>query len=185
MKEAIVAFVIALVVGSFVNDWHAKEALKGEPPPPSAPYSTQNDPPTNAPPAPPVDPDFEQAKQARALNPAKPAEPINIPSLDDAGFDRDVIKSASPVLVYFKAQGSEQCARTDKAVQAVATQVQADMRVVAVDIMANPIIAEQYGAQEVPAFAVFKDGKKVDAAAGELDQRSLMAFIKKTVPTVI
>jgi thioredoxin 1 len=185
MKEVIVAFVIALLVGSFVNDWHAKEATKGDPPPPSAGYSNQNDPSSNAPPAPALDPDFERAKKAQAQNPGKPPEAVNIPILDDASFDRDVIKSASPVLVYFKAQGSEPCARTDKAVQDVAARVQTEMRVVAVDIMANPIIAEQYGAQEVPAFAVFKDGKKVDAAAGELDQKSLLGLIKKTVPTII
>jgi thiol-disulfide isomerase/thioredoxin len=185
MKETIVAFIVALVVGSALNDWQAKEAMKGEPPPPSAPFSTQNNPPTNAPPAPAIDPDYERAKTAQALHPPKPPEPIAIPTLDDAAFDRDVIKSASPVLVYFKAQGSERCARTDLAVQAVASRVQSEMRVVAVDIMANPIIAEQYGAQEVPAFAIFKDGKKVDAASGELDQKSLLGLIKKTVPTVI
>jgi thioredoxin 1 len=183
MKEAIIAFIIAVVVGSAINDYQAKEALKGEPPPPSgAPLSGQIETPSGLAP---IDPDYERAKTAQLANPGKPSSPIAVPVLDDAGFDRDVIKSASPVLVYFKATGSEPCARTDQAVQEVASRVQSEMRVVAVDIMSNPIIAEQYGAQEVPAFAVFKDGKKVDSAAGELDQKSLLALLKKTVPAII
>ena len=188
MKEAIIAFVIALVAGTFINDYQDKEAakqmqesIKGDPPAPSGQFSAQNEPSTNAPSAPPVDPDFEKAKQNRVAN-AKPPVPIDIPLLDDAGFDRDVIRSASPVFVYFKAQGSDACAREDKSVQDTASQVQAEVRVVAVDIMSNPIIAEQYGAQEVPSFAIFKDGKKVNMVAGELDKTTLVALIKKTVP---
>lgn len=184
MKETIIAFVIALVIGCFINEWQAKEAMKGDPPPPSMSYSTQNDPPSNAPAAPPIDPDYERANKALIAT-AKPPVPIDVPLLDDPGFDRDVIRSASPVLVYFKAQGSDACARTDKAVQDVAAQVQSEVRVVAVDIMSNPAIADQYGAQEVPNFAIFKDGKKVDSAAGELDSKTLLALIKKTVPGAI
>ncbi len=177
MKDVVIAFLLALVIGSAVNGWYATQQA-------NAPLSNQPPPPTDLGGAKAnVDPDFEQTKPSVLTQPAaNRASAVHIPNLDEPGFDRDVIKSASPVLVFFTSPGSDACQKMLPVVQNVAEKVQAEVRVVQVDVMSNPVLSEEYGAQRVPTFAVFKDGKEVDTAAGELDSNSLLAFLKKTVP---
>jgi thioredoxin 1 len=182
MKEAVIAFALALVIGSYLNSRHVDNGGSGgEGPTPSIPIG-------NEPPAPtdyggqpkPIDPDMISAQANLRRGQGSPS--IQIPKLDEPGFDRDVIKSASPVLVFFTAAGSDACTRELATVEQVAEKTQASIRVVQVDVMSYPALGQQWGAVSVPTFVIFKDGQKVDTASGELDAATLMALVKKSVP---
>jgi thioredoxin 1 len=189
MKEAIIAFALALVVGSYLNGRHLDEGGGGGGggATPSIPIGDDPPPPTDYGGQPkPIDPDMvsNQSDQANSQrnNQATSTPGLQIPKVDEPGFDRDVIKSASPVLVFFTATGSDACQRELATVEQVAAKTQADVRVVQVDVMSFPALGQQWGAVSVPTFAMFKDGQKVDMASGELDGPSLLALVKKTVP---
>jgi thioredoxin-like negative regulator of GroEL len=177
MKEAVIAFLLALVIGSFLNGWQAAQQSDTHGSTSGAQSSSGGN--SGAV----IDPDNEPPRPNSTRHP-DPIQPqsMSIPKLDEPGFDRDVIKSASPVLVFFSAQGSTDCAKMLPIVQQVAQLVQSDVRVVQVDVWSNPILGEEYGASKVPMFAVFKDGKEIDSAQGELDTTGLLSFVKKTVP---
>ncbi len=176
LKEAIIAFLLALVIGSYLN---GRQVDSGNGPVPSVPIGDDPPPPT----------DFggqqkQLAPNSRMSIQAVPASDVKIPRLDEPGFDRDVIKSATPVLVFFTATGSDACQRELHAVEEVASQTQSDLRVVQVDVMSYPALGQQWGAVSVPTFAMFKDGVKVESASGELDSMSLMQMVKRVVPNV-
>ena len=92
------------------------------------------------------------------------------------GFDRDVIKSASPVFVYF-CDGSEPCSRMWPTVESVANKVFDKYRVVRVDVAAHPTIAQDYYVAATPAYAIFKDGKRYKQLAGVIPEEYLMNFL--------
>src|ERR1700733_4685865 len=183
MKEAVIAFALALVIGSYLNSRHVDGDGGdggGDGPTPSIPIGDEPSPPTGYAGQPkPIDPDMVSG-QANANRSQIPT--IQIPKLDEPGFDRDVIKSASPVLVFFSATGSDACRRELATVEQVAEKTQANIRVVQVDVMSYPALGQQWGAVSVPTFVIFKDGQKVDSASGELDVASLMAMVQKSVP---
>jgi thioredoxin 1 len=111
------------------------------------------------------------------LTNAATAKNEDIPLIDEVGFDRDVIKSASPVFVYF-CDGSEPCSRMWPTVESVANKVFDKYRVVRVDVAAHPTIAQDYYVAATPAYAIFKDGKRYKQLAGVIPEEYLMNFLE-------
>jgi thioredoxin 1 len=111
------------------------------------------------------------------LTNAATAKNEDIPLIDELGFDRDVIKSASPVLVFF-CDGSEACSKVWPTVESVASKVFDKYRVVRVDVTAHPTIAQDYYVAATPAFAIFKDGKRYKQLAGVVPEQYLMTFLE-------
>jgi thioredoxin 1 len=181
MKEAVIAFLLALVVGSALNGMRVDGGTGGGGgigPTPSIPIGDEPPPPSDYGHQPrPLDSDGQMNIQA-----VPAASNVQIPKLDEPGFDRDVIKSATPVLVYFTATGSDACRRELPTVEQIAEKTLSNVRVVQVDVMSYPALGQQWGAVSVPTFAMFKDGQKVDMASGELDGKNLLMLVRKTVP---
>lgn len=167
MKDVLIAFLIALAVGSMLNDW------KPQKPTPPQPSASQSQAPSSLP----------TVEQQAARKLSSPIEEL-VPKLGWADFERDVIHSASPVLVFFESDSSEPCQRTLPTVAMVSSEVEDTFRVVRVDVLNTPQIARQYNISATPAFAVFKDGQKVDEAVGELSHDNLILFLRKTVAGV-
>jgi thioredoxin 1 len=111
------------------------------------------------------------------LTNATTAKNEDIPLIDEVGFDRDVIKSASPVLIFF-CDGSEACSRTWPIVESVANKVYGKYRVVRVDVSAHPTIAQDYYVAAVPAFAIFRDGKRYKQLSGAVPEQDLLSFLE-------
>lgn len=101
----------------------------------------------------------------------------DIPLVDEVGFDRDVIKSASPALVFF-CDGSEPCSKMWPTVESVASKVFDKYRVVRVDVTAHPTLAQDYYVAATPAYAIFKDGKRYKQLAGVIPEQDLLTFLE-------
>jgi thioredoxin 1 len=109
------------------------------------------------------------------------AENSDMPLVDEVGFDRDVIKSASPVLVFFCSNASSPCHEVYSSVQSAAAQLEDSFRVVRVDVQAHPTLAQAYGVSMVPTFMIFKDGRKVTEYTGVMPTNALIALARKSL----
>lgn len=163
MKEILIAFLLALVIGAFLNGYRTQpETAKSDT---LHEKDRQNQNAVNQPSVP--------GNNTGTVQPA-----ADVPELDDLAFQHDVINSATPVLVYFQSENSEPCKRALPTVKAVANIVEDRFRVVSVNILDHPAIARSYDINMVPAFAVFRDGHKTATAFGELSQDSLLELLK-------
>ena len=100
----------------------------------------------------------------------------DVPMIDEAGFDRDVIKSATPVFVFF-CDDSERSNKVWPAIQRVAEKAGDNYRFVRVNIMAHPTLAQEHFVQAAPTYVIFKDGKRTKQITGMLQERELLSFL--------
>lgn len=104
------------------------------------------------------------------------AVPIDV---DSRGFDEVVNSSSLPVLVDFWAPWCGPCKRAAPEVAKAAKQLAGRAIVLKVDTEKNPDIAQRYGIQGIPYFAVFRFGKKTRDQTGLVDARALTALVGK------
>jgi thioredoxin 1 len=146
MKEILIAFLIALVLGSIINGANFQSNSSGS-------NSSGNS---------------NVSSQATA----------QVPSVDEASFDQEVLSSKTPVLVDFYTETCPHC----KNMAPVLAQLKSEhpeVKIVRVDAMANPSLAQKYNVGPVPAFLVFLDGKKVESSEGEMPKEELAALFLK------
>jgi thioredoxin 1 len=89
----------------------------------------------------------------------------NAKNVTDASFQNDVLDSSTPVLVDFWAEWCGPC----KAVAPVLDQIAAEnpgIRLVKLDVDANPETAMKYQITSIPAMKVFQGGEVVKTVIG-------------------
>ncbi len=89
----------------------------------------------------------------------------NAKNVADASFQNDVLDSSTPVLVDFWAEWCGPC----KAVAPVLDQIAAEnpgIRLVKLDVDANPETAMKYQITSIPAMKVFQGGEVVKTVIG-------------------
>lgn len=83
------------------------------------------------------------------------------------------VTSKGTVLVEFGAEWCAPCKAMLPMLTRVATEYEAQMRIVTVDIDKNPAVAAQAGVMSVPTMLLFKDGRQVERIVGAISERDL------------
>lgn len=91
--------------------------------------------------------------------------------VSDASFEQDVLQSTEPVLVDFHADWCGPCKAMAPALEAVATEMKGKVKIVKVDVDANPGITQKYRIQAMPTLMIFKGGQVAAQRVGALVQK--------------
>ena len=98
----------------------------------------------------------------------------------DKNFKTEVLGSKEPVVVDFFAEWCGPCKAMAPALDAVAKDLAGKVKIVKIDVDANPEITQTYKIQAMPTLLMFKDGKVAATQVGALVQKSkLEAWVKQ------
>ena len=102
----------------------------------------------------------------------------NIVNTTDADFDQDVLQSELPVLVDFWATWCGPCKAIAPTLEDLAAEYEGKVKIVKVDVDANPQSASRFGIRNIPTLFVFKGGEKVDAITGLQPKAELVKVLE-------
>jgi thioredoxin 1 len=102
-------------------------------------------------------------------------------AVTDATFISEVLQSDTPVLVDFWAEWCGPCLRVAPVLEEIATEMGDKVKIVKLDIDANPNTARDYRVLSVPTLTVFKDGQPVQSVAGAKPKGDLLRLIESAL----
>jgi thioredoxin 1 len=99
-------------------------------------------------------------------------------AVTDATFTDEVLMSSTPVLVDFWAEWCGPCLRVNPVLEEIAREMGDKVKIVKLDIDANPNTARDYRVMSVPTLTVFKGGQPVQSVAGARPKGDLVKLIE-------
>ena len=102
-------------------------------------------------------------------------------AVTDATFVSEVLQSETPVLVDFWAEWCGPCLRVAPVLEEIANELGDKVKIVKLDIDANPNTARDYRVMSVPTLTVFKGGQPVQSVAGARPKGDLMRLIESAL----
>lgn len=101
--------------------------------------------------------------------------------ITDQTFEKEVLKSATPVLVDFWAEWCGPCRGLAPKLEEIATEMGDKLRVVKINIDENPNTPAKFGIRSIPTIILFKNGKDVEQLLGNLPKDNIVEMLKRHV----
>ena len=105
----------------------------------------------------------------------------DVVTLQDATFDKEVLKSDVPVLVDFWAVWCGPCKVIAPAVDELAAQYKGKVKIAKMDVDQHQQIPQQFGIRSIPTLLLFKGGRVVDTIIGAVPKAKLEESLKKVI----
>jgi thioredoxin 1 len=104
-----------------------------------------------------------------------------ISAITDASFEKDVVDSDIPVLVDFWAEWCGPCKAIAPLLTDFAKQYDGKLKIVKLDVDANPTTPPKFGVRGIPTLIIFKDGQVQATQVGLLNKSELAGFIEENI----
>lgn len=105
----------------------------------------------------------------------------NTQAVTDSSFDKDVMKSSTPVLVDFWAEWCGPCRALSPKLEEIASEMSSQVKIVKMNVDENQQTPGQYGIRGIPAMLLFKDGKHVGELIGNQPKDNIVEFLKSHI----
>lgn len=102
-------------------------------------------------------------------------------AVNDADFDAAVIRSDLPVLVEFGASWCPPCRMIAPILEDIAGERATQVRVVTVDVDANPATQMRYGVLSLPTLLLFAGGTPVRQVIGFTSKGALLRIVDESL----
>lgn len=87
-------------------------------------------------------------------------------AITDASFATAVLESAVPVVVEFGAPWCRPCKAIEPVLEELVAASGGRLRLVSLDVDANPVVPSRYGVLSLPTVIVFRDGAVLETIPG-------------------
>jgi thioredoxin 1 len=105
----------------------------------------------------------------------------NVREVTDRTFAQEVLQSTAPVLVDVWADWCGPCKAIAPIVEELAREYEGRLKVMKLDVDANPRTASTYKVQSIPTLLVFKDGKPAERIVGAVPKKAIVDKLQSIV----
>jgi thioredoxin 2 len=120
----------------------------------------------------------ERPTCGKCHSPLFPGRPV---AVDDASFERVVLKSGVPVVVDFWAAWCGPCVAFAPVFEEAARQLEPRVRLAKLDTEAAPATAGRFAIRSIPTIALFRDGREVSRQSGALPLGPFLKWVRDTI----
>ena len=106
---------------------------------------------------------------------------MTVHNTTDSSFENDVIKSDQPVLVDFWAEWCGPCKMVSPILEELAGELGDKVKIVKVNIDANPETPTKYGVRGIPTLMMFKGGELVETKVGAMPKQAMSEWVSSVL----
>jgi thioredoxin 1 len=103
---------------------------------------------------------------------------MSLPTTSDATFAHDVLSATTPVLLDFTATWCAPCRMIEPVLEQLAADEAGRVKVVSLDVDANPETARRYNVMGMPTLALFVGGEVVSQTVGARPRAAILREIE-------